>query len=194
MSLLPSRTTSSNTNNVSAGSVIADLKKGDPTKRNDFVWNHQERFYAIAFLATDDANAATDLTISAFQNVFSQLKSINTKQFTDGVWDWLVGFIVDSCADWHSINSAPVSRDPRTDPSTDGSSQMDWETTIILGSQRVKRCISSLPQEQQKVFLLRHNFNLSYEQIAIVINQAPEDVMAWLFRARVQIVKCLGRG
>lgn len=170
------------------------MKKGDPTKRNDFVWNHQERFYAIAFLATDDANAATDLTISAFQNVFSQLKSINTKQFTDGVWDWLVGFIVDSCADWHSINSAPVSRDPRTDPSTDGSSQMDWETTIILGSQRVKRCISSLPQEQQKVFLLRHNFNLSYEQIAIVINQAPEDVMAWLFRARVQIVKCLGRG
>ncbi|MDR3616119.1 MAG: sigma factor-like helix-turn-helix DNA-binding protein [Candidatus Obscuribacterales bacterium] len=194
MSLLPSRTTSSNSNNVSAASVIADLKKGDPAKRNDFVWNHQERFYAIAYLATDDANAATDLTISAFQNVFSQLKSINTKQFTDGIWDWLVGFIVDSCADWHSINSAPVSRDPRTDPSTDGSSQMDWETTIILGSQRVKRCIASLPQEQQKVFLLRHNFNLSYEQIAIVINQAPEDVMAWLFRARVQIVKCLGRG
>jgi RNA polymerase sigma factor (sigma-70 family) len=194
MSLLPSRTTSSNSNNVSAASVIADLKKGDPVKRNSFVEDYQERFYAIAFLATDDANAATDLTISAFQNVFSQLKSINTKQFTDGVWDWLVGFIVDSCADWHSINSAPVSRDPRTDPSTDGSSQMDWETTIILGAQRVKRCISSLPQEQQKVFLLRHNFNLSYEHIAIVINQAPEDVMAWLFRARVQIVKCLGRG
>jgi RNA polymerase sigma factor (sigma-70 family) len=194
MSLLPSRTTSSNSNNVSAASVIADLKKGDPVKRNSFVEDYQERFYAIAFLATDDANAATDLTISAFQNVFSQLKSINTKQFTDGVWDWLVGFIVDSCADWHSINSAPVSRDPRTDPSTDGSSQMDWETTIILGVQRVKRCLNALPEEQQKVFLLRHNFQLNYDQIGAVLNQTPENVMAWLFRARVQIVKCLGRG
>ncbi|MFX4864953.1 sigma factor-like helix-turn-helix DNA-binding protein, partial [Acinetobacter baumannii] len=69
-----------------------------------------------------------------------------------------------------------------------------WETTIILGAQRVKRCISSLPVEQQKVFLLRHHFQLTYEQIAAVINETPEDVMAWLFRARVQIVKCLGRG
>jgi RNA polymerase sigma factor (sigma-70 family) len=189
MALLPSRT-----NFQSAASVLTDLKKGDKEKRNEFVWMHQERFYSIGYIATGDPQAATDLTIAAFQSAFTALRQLNPKQVTVPVWDWLALFIVDACTDWHATYSTPVARDPRTDPSADGSAQMDWETTIILGAQRVKRCINSLPEEQQKVFLLRHHFQLNYEQIASVINQAPDDVMAWLFRARVQIVKCLGRG
>ena len=155
---------------------------------------HQERFYAIAYAATGDADSATELCISAFQNAFASLAKADTKKVTAAVWDWLAQFIVDACADWHQQYSKPVVPNPRTDPSADGSAQMDWETTIILGAQRVKRCISSLPVEQQKVFLLRHHFQLTYDQIATVMNEAREDVMAWLFRARVQIVKCLGRG
>ncbi len=190
MTLLPTRTNYEQ----NAASVLADLKKGDKEKRNEFVWMYQERLYSIAYMATVEAQSATDLTIAAFQAAFTALRQINPKQVTVSVWDWLVLFIVDACADWHAAYSTPISRDSRTDPSADGSSQMDWETTIILGAQRIKRCINSLPEEQQKVFLLRHHFQLTYEQIASVINQAPEDVMAWLFRARVQIVKCLGRG
>jgi RNA polymerase sigma factor (sigma-70 family) len=71
---------------------------------------------------------------------------------------------------------------------------MDWETTVILGAQRIRRCLSTLPEEQRKVFILRHQLGLAYDQIAAVLNQNPDNVMAWLFRARVQIVKCLGRG
>ena len=190
MTLLPSKTTFDQT----ASSILAGLKKGDKEKRNEFVWMHQERLYSIGYMATGNPQAATDLTIAAFQSAFTALKQINPKQVTTSIWDWLALFIVDACADWHAAYSQPVARDSRTDPSADGSSQIDWETTIILGVQRIKRCINSLPEEQQKVFLLRHHFQLTYEQIASVINQAPEDVMAWLFRARVQIVKCLGRG
>jgi RNA polymerase sigma factor (sigma-70 family) len=190
MPLLPSKTNYPQ----SSSTVLADLKKGDKEKSNEFVWMHQERVYAISYCATGDSQSATDLTIAAFQNAFGSLKTLNPKQMTASVWDWLASFVVDACANWHATYSRPVASNPRTDPSADGSAQMDWETTIILGTQRVKRCISSLPAEQQKVFLLRHQFQLTYDQIAAVINEAPEDVMAWLFRARVQIVKCLGRG
>jgi len=190
MAILPTRTSY----NQSAGTVLAELKKGDSAKRNEFIWSHQERFYAIAYMATNDPNNASDLTCMAFQNAFAALKQLNPKQVTMAIWDWLSMFIVDACAEYHSQYSAPSTSNPRTDPSADGSAQMDWETTIILGAQRVKRCLNSLPDEQQKVFLLRHNFQLNYDQIAAVLNQTPENVMAWLFRARVQIVKCLGRG
>jgi RNA polymerase sigma factor (sigma-70 family) len=190
MTLLPSK----NNYSTNSAAVLTDLKKGDKEKRNEFVYMHQERIYAIAYAATSDAQASTDLCIAAFQNAFNALKTLKTKEVNIAVWDWLSAFVVDACADWHATYSKPVIPNPRTDPSADGSAQMDWETTIILGAQRVKRCIGSLPVEQQKVFLLRHHFQLTYDQIAAVLNEAPEDVMAWLFRARVQIVKCLGRG
>lgn len=174
--------------------MLLSLKKGDQESRNEFVWLHQEKLYAIAYMATGDQEHASQITIMSFQNAFNALKHQNPKHITMPVWDWLVQFVIDACAEWHNQYSPAPSASPRTDPSADGSAQMDWETTIILGVQRVKRCLTSLPQEQQKVFLLRHNFQLNYDQIATVLNQTPESVMAWLFRARVQIVKCLGRG
>ena len=70
-----------------------------------------------------------------------------------------------------------------------------WYSKIQhIDSDLYESLLCTLPEEQQKVFLLRHNFQLNYDQIAAVLNQTPENVMAWLFRARVQIVKCLGRG
>jgi RNA polymerase sigma factor (sigma-70 family) len=189
MAILPSKNQTQ-----SAALILADLKKGDKEKRNEFVWMHQERFYAIAFMATGDPEHATQLTIMAFQNAFANLRQLNVKQVTMPLWEWLSLFIVDACAEYHAQYSAPIVANSRTDPSADGSAQMDWETTIILGVQRVRRCLMQLPEEQQKVFLLRHAFQLNYDQIGTVCNQATETVKAWLFRARVQIVKCLGRG
>jgi RNA polymerase sigma factor (sigma-70 family) len=177
-----------------AAPFLTDLKKADEEKRNDFIWLHQEKFYSIAFLSTGTEKKANDVVCSAFESIFAELKGLNPKKVDLQLWDWLSMFIVDACEQHHQQFSPPIPTNPRTDPSADGSAQMDWETTIILGPQRVRRCLSQLPDEQQKVFLLRHHFQLSYEQIAAVVNQAPETVKAWLFRARVQVVKCLGRG
>ena len=178
----------------SAQAILAELKKNNLEKRYEFVSKYQGKIYAIAYIATGNPGHATELTIMTFQNIFSNLNSLNVKQFNTPLWDWLALFVVDACADYHLQHSSPIANNSRTDPSADGSAQLDWETTIILGVQRVRRCLMQLPEEQQKVFLLRHVFQLKYEQIGTVTNELPETVKAWLFRARVQIVKCLGRG
>ncbi len=160
----------------------------------EFVYQHVDRFYCIAFIGTLDTEAAEEITVEAMKNVMTASRQINAKQFSQGgVWDWVSGFIVESVANWHRQNSQAPSG-PITDPTMDGSSQMDWETTVILGTQRVKRCINQLPEEQKKVFILRHQLNLSFAQVAVVLNENEDNVMAWLHRARVQVVKCLGRG
>ena len=109
------------------------------------------------------------------------------------IWDWLSQYVVEAMGEYHSQNSGPPDEED-TDPAQDGSASMDWETTVLLGVQRVKRCIGSLPQELKRIFLLRHSLDLNYEQISIVTNQRVEKCMALLYRARVQVVKCLGRG
>lgn len=190
MARLPSRTYSDS----AAASTLMEVKKGGKEAMGEFVYQHVDRFYCIAFIGTLDSEAAEDITVEAMKNVMVALRQINPKQFSQGgVWDWVSGFIVEAVANWHAGNSQPPSG-PITDPQMDGSSQMDWETTVILGTQRVKRCISSLPEEQKKVFILRHQLNLGFNQVASVLNENEENVMAWLHRARVQVVKCLGRG
>lgn len=190
MPLLPPRNAAAQ----ASPNILLDVKKGNLQARNEFIWQNQERFYAIAFMATGDPEAATQLTIMAFKNAFAALKQINPKQLGDAGWEWLSQFVVDACAEFHMQYSQPPAANPTTDPSADGSAQMDWETTVILGAARVKRCLSSLPDEQKNVYILRHQLGLTYDQVATVLNQNPDNVMAWLFRARVQIVKCLGRG
>lgn len=189
MAILPSRA-----NVPQSIALLTALKKGDKQQRDDFIYTYHQPFYSIAYMATGNGDRASELTISAFQEAFHQLRQVNPKRMTASIWDWLLIFIVEACAAYHEQNSAPIPNAPRTDPSADGSANMDWETTIVLGAVRVKRCLSQLPLEQQKVFFLRHHFQLNYDQIGDVINEAPETVKAWLFRARVQIVKCLGRG
>lgn len=190
MALLPSRATY----NQSASNVIAQLKKGGRQQQNDFVWTNQDRFYAIALLASDNPEVAEVLTIAAFRNIFDTLKHINPKQIGLPLWEWLAPFIVDICADYTKQNKVPSVPTEVIDPAEDGSVQMDWETTVILGVQRVKRCLGNLAPEQKKAFILRHQLSLDYGQIAAILNEKVDVVMSGLFRARIQIVKCLGRG
>ncbi|MBI4533968.1 MAG: sigma-70 family RNA polymerase sigma factor [Candidatus Melainabacteria bacterium] len=190
MALLPSKDYSQH----AAASVLIEVRKGNKQALGDFIWQNQERIYAIAYLATNDVDMSTQLTMMAFKNAFVALKQLNPKQLGDSAWDWLAQFIVDACAEYHMEYSGPVPANAQADPSVDGSAQMDWESTIILGLQRMKRCLGTLPDEQKNVFLLRHQLGLNYEQVAQVLNKNVDDVLAWLFRSRVQVIKCLGRG
>jgi DNA-directed RNA polymerase specialized sigma24 family protein len=175
--------------------TLLEVKKGDKKAIGEFVWQHQERFYCIAFMATLDADVAAQLTITAFRNALAALRQLNNKQLNFDSWEWLCTFIVDAVAQWHEQNSdPPSSAGSQTDPTVDGSATMDWETTVILGTQRVKRCINSLPPEQKSAFVLRHQLGLSCKQVIAVLNQSPDELMANLHRARVSVVKCLGRG
>jgi RNA polymerase sigma factor (sigma-70 family) len=189
MALLPSR----NYSEQAAANILLEVKKGNKQAQGEFIWQNQERFYAIAFMATGDAEVATQLTIMAFKNAFSAIKQLNPKQLGGAAWEWLAQFVVEACAEYHQQYSSPP-QNSQSDPTADGSAQMDWETTVILGAQRVKRCLSTLPEDQRKIFILRHQLDLAYDQIAAVLNQNIDGVMSGLFRARVQVVKCLGRG
>src|SRR5580692_11816097 len=115
MALLPPR----NTSTQATPNILLDVKKGNQQARNEFIWQNQERFYAIAYLSTGDPEVATQLTIMAFKNAFAALKQLNPKQLGGATWEWLSQFIVDACAEFHMQYSGPPPANPTTDPSAD---------------------------------------------------------------------------
>ena len=190
MPLLPSRNFSTH----SAADSLIDVKKGNKQAINDFIWQNQERVYAIAFIATGDKEAATHLTIQVFQKAFDSLRQTNPKNIRESTWEWLSQFAVEACGQYHTEYSPPPPTSVSVDVNDDGSSQVDWLKTVILGTQRLRKCLAMLSVPQRKVFVLHHQLKLSYEQIADVINEHP-DAIAWLSHSsRIHLVRLLARG
>jgi DNA-directed RNA polymerase specialized sigma24 family protein len=158
--------------------------------KNELVYSFTDRFYCVAFIGTLNSEDSEDLTALAMRKVLGESASSGHVRWT---WREVSRFIVDEIAAWHIENSHHMGGIPEP-PSAESISNIDLETTVILGTQRVKRCISALPEEQKKVFILRHQLDLEVKEVAIVLNADENSVMAWLRRARVQLVKCLGRG
>jgi RNA polymerase sigma factor (sigma-70 family) len=189
MALLPSR----NYSDQSVANILLSVKKGNKAALGEFIWQNQERFYVIAYLAAGNHEDATHLTMAAFRDSLTTIKNISPQALSEPVWDLLAASIVSACADFHRQNSKSPPQSPSTDPTNDGSDEDGWEGDLALGGQKPKRCLGLLPDNQRKVFILRHQLGLSIEQIAQVLNENAGNVMAWLFRARVQMLKCLGR-
>ncbi len=195
MSLLPSKTKNPKETANNDIAIFKDLKTGNKQKIGDFIWSYLDRVYAITFLATTSHDIAEILTIQIFQQAFDGLNSMNIKDLNSTAWEWLSEYIVNACKFYHSENSGEVLSDEEDiEAFNEDLTTMDWETTIILGASRMKKCLATLSEEQQKVYLLRHKLELGYNDIAGVLNFSNEKAISLLYRARVQIVKCLGKG
>lgn len=187
MALLPGKNV-----DQQASKVLAKLKRGDNRAFSNFIWQYLERCYAVALLCCKDKIQAENLTLQSFEQAFAALNRTNLRQVGDTVWEWLSEYVVESCADLHAAGSGPADRTTETEPETPFP-QVDWDKTVILGTQRVKNCLAALPEAHRAAFILRHQLDLGYEQIAKVLNQDTDTVMGWLFRARVELVKCLAQ-
>jgi DNA-directed RNA polymerase specialized sigma24 family protein len=189
MALLPSR----NYSDQAVANILLSVKKGNKAALGEFIWQNQERFYVVAYLATGNHEDATLVTMGAFREALTTIKNINPQALHEPVWDLLAGCVVLSCADFHRQHATTKPQLPATDPTNDGSNEGGWEGDLALNGQKPKRCLGLLPDNQRKTFILRHQLGLTLDQIGQVLNEDVGNVMAWLFRARVQMLKCLGR-
>lgn len=186
MAILPTRGYSHQAINV-----LTEVKKGNKQALGEFVWQNQERFYAIALIATGNSDTAVDLTINAFGRANQAIAHLNPKNMHGPVWPWLCQFMVDACAEYHQQHSGAIAKGGHPDPSQDGSVDLNWMEQAHVSSQRLKRCLGLIPQNERNTFILRQQLGLTYEQIGSVLNRSIDEVMGDLFRSRVLLFKCL---
>jgi RNA polymerase sigma factor (sigma-70 family) len=170
--------------------LLAQLQQGSEAAFRTLVARYQDRIYRTAFSLLRSAEEAEDVAQEVFVEVY---QTVGQFRGTAALSTWLYR-LATSRALQHRRRSAAKKRfafftsllgfDNQVlhDPPDHAHPQ-----ALLEGQQELHRLlahIGRLPGQQQVAFTLRHEQELSYEEIAAVLNTTPAAVESLLFRAR----------
>lgn len=171
-------------------SVIRRCQEGDERAYRELVQRFQRPVFSVAFRMVRSSEDAEDITQETFVRVFRAIDRYDPARSFEA---WLFTITTRLCIDLiRRRRVRPVSL-TRQDPESGEESTIDIEDTG-LGPDEVtsnaeeerhaKSLIDSLPPHYRIVVMLRHQQDLSYEEIAETLSLPLGTVKARIHRAR----------
>lgn len=147
--------------------------------------------YNLARWLTRNEHDAEDLVQEAFLRA---LRSFDTFIFGGDARAWLLAIVRNCCRTWHRRNR-PQDAQLEDDPQAATGSWSDPEAILIknANSERVRQALETLPIEYREILILRELEELSYKEIAHIIEIPIGTVMSRLSRARRELYLRLGQ-
>ncbi len=141
---------------------------------------YQLPMYRTALGIVGDTELAKDVVQDGFLKVWEELNSYDPRY---KFYSWLYKIIVNK-----SLNS--IRNNNRSEPFTDGESTLQNPYQELVREEenvRLLHVLSSLPGEYSLIVLLRHFEELSYKEIAGILEIDEKTVKSRLYSARVKI-------
>lgn len=167
--------------------VEKPVRKGDHDMFERTCLPYLGSAYNLARWLTRNEHDAEDIVQEAFLRA---LRSFDT--FTPGrdARAWLLTIVRNSCRTWHRQNRSheiPVEWDADSQPAV--ATWSDPEAVLIndTNSQLIGQAMKQLPFEYREVLILRELEELSYKEIAQIIEIPMGTVMSRLSRARKEL-------
>ena len=153
---------------------------------------HLDAAYNLARWLTRNDRDAEDVVQEAFLRALRHFHS-----FKGGdARPWLLAIVRNTCYTWLRQNRFPEAEtiDDNTQPPTEDTS--DPETLLLRETDRqtLRSALNHLPKEFLEVIVLREFEELSYKQIAEVMQIPSGTVMSRLARARKRLAQILSHG
>lgn len=147
--------------------MIDGLKRGDQRAYEEFVGKYSRRLYRFVFL-TAGKNDAEDILQEIFMRV---IKSIERYREEGKFETWLFRIADNACADYSRNRSVRKIVRNGIDPEIRDKRESPQEAAIGLDErERILAAVGELPEEQRKVFLLREEGGMSFNEIAKMLN------------------------
>jgi RNA polymerase sigma factor (sigma-70 family) len=178
---------------ASDGELVAQTRAGQRDAYGELVRRHQSAVYNIAYRLVSERQTALDLAQETFVRAFRALDSFDrTRQFAP----WIHRIATNTTLNWLERKRVPTVRLERDDADhaleiPDESNEPERVVLAAEQNARVRHAILALPPRQRAVIELRHFQELSYEEIAAILNLPLSDVKSDLFRARQQLCQSL---
>jgi RNA polymerase sigma factor (sigma-70 family) len=178
--------------------IVRRCLAGDERAYRELVERYQRPVYTVAFRMVRSAEDAEDVTQETFVRVFRALDRYDPARSFEA---WLFTITTRLCIDLlrrRKVRPVPlVRRDPESDEEQitdveDPGLRPDEQATHAEEEQRARTLIESLPPHYRIVVVLRHQQDLSYEEIAETLHLPLGTVKARIHRARALLKDRLG--
>jgi len=178
----------------STGSGFADNTKDQRQAFAQLVRRYQGLVLSVIFSLVRNEESARDLTQETFLKAFRALKSFDQNR---SFKPWLLR-IANNCAlDYLRTrqNKEEVSLDlimeeePGLEPFDKNDPSELAEHNLFI--EKLSLALHLLPLRYRQAFVLRHQYDLTYDEIAEVMQESENNVRTLLFRARDRLRKLL---
>jgi RNA polymerase sigma-70 factor (ECF subfamily) len=172
--------------------LVQQTLEGDSKAFEKLVEKYKKRVYYLAYRMTRDHDSADELAQESFVKAYQALG-----RFKSGYnfYTWMYRICVNLAINFlkKEKHTVPVDEVRGLDLLPEKGSQFDQLERMITSEQAgiVRKTLDYLPAEQRSAFILKTYDNMSYEQMAEVMECSIGTVMSRLFRARQKLKTAL---
>ncbi len=176
----------------SDSALVMSIGTGDKTAFRDLVERHKKSAYSIALGLVGNRDDAYDISQEAFLRVYRSAKTYDKSQ---PFQPWFYTIIANLSRTWLKRRTT---RDNRMVDLDDASyllvSDDDPEVTMVRKEQvtRLREALKQLTFDDREIITLQHFRNMSYDEIADLLDIPRGTVMSRLYYARKRLAKLMG--
>lgn len=172
--------------------LIQEALRGNSQAFGDLVRRYQDRLYSAVVNIVGCRSEAEDVVQDAFVQAFVNLKTFkhNSKFYT---WLYRIAFNVSISRRRKAKGNLSLdqNREATGDEPLDHRESPSHPLELAERREKLQQGLQMLTEEHRTIIVLRHMEELSYEDIAEVLDISIGTVRSRLHRARVQLLECL---
>ena len=164
--------------------LVDRCKNGDPRAFNDLINGYKRQVYSLIYRMVNNAADAEDLSQETFIKVF---RSIRLYDSNYPFHTWFFKIAHNTAIDFLRANKKkPITIDDAENPIeiVDPGLTLEEKAEHLSQKELIERQMASLPPPYREILVLRHQQELSYEEIAGTLDIPVGTVKVRLFRAR----------
>jgi RNA polymerase sigma-70 factor (ECF subfamily) len=152
------------------------------------VLRYQKIVYNVIYHLVRQNEAAADVTQETFIKAYQALSRF---RIGCAVKPWLLRIATNSALNWlrgqkvYQSLDQMLAEEPGAEPVSNDNVEQGVE--FKLAGETLEKILGHLSAEHRHLFVLRHQYDLSYEEMAEVMNQPITTIKSALFRARTKI-------
>jgi RNA polymerase sigma-70 factor (ECF subfamily) len=175
--------------------LIRAVQAGDMTAFDELVLKHKDRLFNLVYWFLGDYHEANECAQETFIKVF---KSIKTFRFESAFSTWLYRIAVNTCKNRIKSSAHRWKKKTVSLETANGSKNGNPFSEIVNGAPtpvmaleqkekmiRIQKAINSLPEEQNRVVVMRDIQGLSYQDISDITGLNLGTVKSRLARGRL---------
>ncbi|MGD8537864.1 MAG: sigma-70 family RNA polymerase sigma factor [Candidatus Aminicenantes bacterium] len=164
--------------------ILELVQQGDKEAYQEIVVRHMHTAYYVALAFVHNHQDALDISQEAFIRAFRKIKKFDTKR---PFFPWFYRILKNLCIDHYKhrrrLNEVPL----------ENVRILEVEHEDREMKKALWKGIDELPHEQKEIIVLRYFQQLSYQEIAEVLNKPIGTVMSSLYYAKKRLKGIVGK-